>query len=714
MVRRKPDLCRLAVVLASSALLLSGCGSSSSSPTDLEGRLQADTGVTWLVDRDDAGAPMILTALSTPPPIASSTPRDQAAIAFFQGYADIFGVGNLADELILVADVEESLAPGAHHLRFAQRIPGSDVRVFGADAFAHFDASGSLRFAQVGFVRDIASLSAKPSRSADEARAAAEASIRAREPRASIRVPSKAPELVVYRTNDGHGRLAWRLFLAAMVDGQPTEPVFFIDAADLGIISVKDSLAEMAQEATVDNAYAFTSCARGTPPKHSRIVYEADSPARFAELTNRLLQPASPTRSEIATNTQIAPRLDEVTGNLTMPILTSDPAVWDAAVEPRVRGAAVSTHENVAKADAFFRSLGQVGWERYPTLDPSVRGRLPVGVHAWSWMKSEDSSASLVLTTRTAFYSTVDETLYFGDGDGCTLLPLGLGLDVVAHELTHGVTEHTAHLGADGEEGAISEALGDVFAAGAEHWAGKSDGDAFLIGEDVFLADGGRRNLRSPASFTSRYTGERMPSAYSQLLSTVPTDKNDHGHRHDNSTIVSHAFYLMTKGGRNPTSGLDVVDNIEWEASLPLWLRTIYTLDARYADRFLHFARLDTNVALFSFDRRVLTAAACAWRAVEVFTDADVAAYGVTCAAAPVPIGPIAQPQPPASNDPNDCAGHGDNPVCSTAQPASATICKSGAPLGVALCADPGQRCKPIAAGDPTATLSPDGALACE
>ena len=50
---------------------------------------------------------------------------------------------------------------------------------------------------------------------------------------------------------------------------------------------------------------------------------------------------------------------------------------------------------------------------------------------------------------------------------------------------------------------------------------------------------------------------------------------------------------------------------------------------------------------------------------------------------------------------------HGDQPVCSIAQPAAATICKSGAPFGVALCADPAQRCKPIAAGDLTATPGP-------
>ncbi|HSO38752.1 MAG TPA: hypothetical protein VLT33_39755, partial [Labilithrix sp.] len=121
---------RLVSLLALSlgAPLAVGCGSSDDAPAapsgaDLEARLQSDTGVTWLVDRDDAGAPLILTALTPPPPVAAGVARDEAAIAFLQRYADLFGVGDLANELVLVEDREDRVATGVHHLRFAQRIP---------------------------------------------------------------------------------------------------------------------------------------------------------------------------------------------------------------------------------------------------------------------------------------------------------------------------------------------------------------------------------------------------------------------------------------------------------------------------------------------------------------------------------------------------------------------------------------------------------------
>jgi hypothetical protein len=83
-----------------------------------------------------------------------------------------------------------------HHLRFAQRIPGSSVRVFGADTFVHFDGSGAIRFVAVGLVSSISKLSAQPAKTAEEARVAAEASVRARDPQAPLSSP-KPPALPV-------------------------------------------------------------------------------------------------------------------------------------------------------------------------------------------------------------------------------------------------------------------------------------------------------------------------------------------------------------------------------------------------------------------------------------------------------------------------------------------------------------------------------------
>ncbi len=245
---------------------LLGCGPSGHAlapeASDFEGRLKADTGVAWRVDRDSAGAPLLLTATSRPAPIAKTTSREQATIGFFQQYADILGVGTLADELVLVADERDAASNGSHHVRFAQRIPRTDVRVFGAELLAHFDASGALRSAQVGLVRDISKISPRPARTVDDARDAAIASRRARSREVDIRVAHKAPELLVHWENDGHGRLAWRVFLEQRGDFELEAHDVIVDAANLAILEASEAF-----------------------PDHGPLLCPtADTPHQFAEV----------------------------------------------------------------------------------------------------------------------------------------------------------------------------------------------------------------------------------------------------------------------------------------------------------------------------------------------------------------------------------------------------------------------------------------------
>jgi hypothetical protein len=108
-------------------------------------------------------------------------------------------------------------------------------------------------------------------------------------------------------------------------------------------------------------------------------------------------------------------------------------------------------------------------------------------------------------------------------------------------------------------------------------------------------------------------------------------------------------------------------------------------------------------------------ATACAWRAVDVFTDADLKAYGVTCGASPAVPAPPPPPGGGASvNEPTPCAGHGDNLVCDAAAPTNALVCHGGVLVAVVVCADLQLRCKKASDADPTATVDADGALVCE
>ena len=123
-------------------------------------------------------------------------------------------------------------------------------------------------------------------------------------------------------------------------------------------------------------------------------------------------------------------------------------------------------------------------------------------------------------------------------------------LDIVAHELTHGVTEYSSNLVYLNESGALNEAFSDMMAAGAEFMfqrPGTSTMEAdYLIGEDV-IRPGGIRSMSDPRAFGD-------PDHYSVRF----TGTEDNGGVHINSGIPNHAFYLAIEGGTNRTSGMTV------------------------------------------------------------------------------------------------------------------------------------------------------------
>jgi bacillolysin len=124
-------------------------------------------------------------------------------------------------------------------------------------------------------------------------------------------------------------------------------------------------------------------------------------------------------------------------------------------------------------------------------------------------------------------------------------------LDIVAHELAHGVTDHTSELIYLNEPGALNEAFSDIVGTSVEFFyqpAGTGPLRAdYLLGEDV-VRPNGIRSMADPGMFghpdhyAIRYTGTA-----------------DNGGVHINSGIANHAFYLAIEGGTNRTSGLGVV-----------------------------------------------------------------------------------------------------------------------------------------------------------
>ena len=155
-------------------------------------------------------------------------------------------------------------------------------------------------------------------------------------------------------------------------------------------------------------------------------------------------------------------------------------------------------------------------------------------------------------------------------------------LDVVSHEVTHGVIEHTADLIFRDQSGALSEAFSDIFGEAAEAFRNQASPD-WIVGSRLAKP---LRNLKSPGSIEI-VPGRPYPSRMSEfitpsdpLLATLPG--RDNGGVHLNSTIISHAFYQLVEG--LPESiGLNAAERIFYRALTTKLQKQAQFVDCRIA-----------------------------------------------------------------------------------------------------------------------------------
>lgn len=142
--------------------------------------------------------------------------------------------------------------------------------------------------------------------------------------------------------------------------------------------------------------------------------------------------------------------------------------------------------------------------------------------------------------------------MVYGDGDGTTFIALSKSLDVVAHELTHAVTEKTAGLVYKNESGALNESMSDVFGAATEAYArGVVDAKVWKIGEDVYTP--------ATAGDALRYMNDPIADGSSKdYYPTRYVGTSDNGGVHWNSGIANLAFKLLVTGGSHPRSKTSV------------------------------------------------------------------------------------------------------------------------------------------------------------
>jgi Zn-dependent metalloprotease len=161
------------------------------------------------------------------------------------------------------------------------------------------------------------------------------------------------------------------------------------------------------------------------------------------------------------------------------------------------------------------------------------------------------------------------DEMTFGDGDGEIFTSFSKSLDVVAHELAHGITQFTANLEYQGQSGALNEHFSDVFGSAITQYHAKQTADKadWLIGDEIMgpkLYGEALRSMSAPGSaYDHKLLGKDPQPAHMKDYYAGPEDNQG---VHLNSGIPNRAFYLVSM-----EIGTDKAALIWYEALLKLW-----------------------------------------------------------------------------------------------------------------------------------------------
>ncbi|HEY2359142.1 MAG TPA: M4 family metallopeptidase, partial [Phenylobacterium sp.] len=110
----------------------------------------------------------------------------------------------------------------------------------------------------------------------------------------------------------------------------------------------------------------------------------------------------------------------------------------------------------------------------------------------------------------------------YGDGDGSIFVDFSKGNDVIGHELTHGVTQHTLQLDYSDDAGGLNESISDCFGSMFRQWEANQTVTAadWLIGKDIMgpaAIAKGLTCLRDMANPAAKHCLAPQPTKYSQI-----------------------------------------------------------------------------------------------------------------------------------------------------------------------------------------------------
>jgi len=221
-----------------------------------------------------------------------------------------------------------------------------------------------------------------------------------------------------------------------------------------------------------------------------------------------------------------------------------------------------------------------------------------------------DSSVHYLLNYDNAGWN--GSQMIYGDGSGHIFArgALTKSLDVIGHELTHGVTQFTSGLVYHKQPGALNEHFSDVGGSLVKQWKNRQSADQadWLIGEGTLVPALGAA-LRSMKAPGTAFAGDTQP-AHMDDYQDLPDNNipgNDNGGVHINSGIPNHAFYLAATS----------IGGYAWETAGHIWYTTFTEKLIRTAS-FKDAAEATVQVAGENYSSDVQDKVRQAWKDVGV------------------------------------------------------------------------------------------------
>jgi Zn-dependent metalloprotease len=530
--------------------------------------------------------------------------RPFAPVATLQSQSQVQSVAPVTSTAVRDWDntTNSMLRTGELHLRLSREdtlIPGrtiehldqyhNGVPVWGGGITRQLDSS-SLAISVLGRLYEDLAIGTEPALTPDDARDVISGL-------SGVDMGARIPELIILPLDGGGYALTYRDQAISPDDAS----VYFIDAMD-GRVRLKYSLFQN-QSAVVEGI--------GVLGDRKKVSVLSQSGTFLAD---DALRPPSLRTFDMRGNLTAAQNALFGPATLTIANLATDPSsTWTDG--PNVDAHAFEGYTY----DFYFKKFGRRGLDNQNTriigMTHTVRSQdfllYPPSIQGQYFLNAFYCPGCGVDRRGMMVYGEGGGSIVFGCGSARFIVRNFAGsLDVVAHELSHGVTAYSSNLIYLNESGALNEAFSDIMGTSVEFFVRPATAN-YLIGEDLSTALNACfvRSLQDPLSFGS-------PDNYSiRFIGTA-----DNGGVHINSTIASHAFYLAIEGGTNRTSQLAVqgVGRANREQIEKVFYRGFTQLPSNATFSFARAATIQAARELYGTGSAAERAVTQAWTAVGV------------------------------------------------------------------------------------------------